>query len=147
MVTRWYRALEIASGLPYTKSVDVWAAGCVLYELVNRRILFQAKEDSTLLYVIHQRLVVDECTITRFRANVWTATGEGGAAARALAERMLSTSPSDRPLAHQALRDAYFAAASAGGEGGAAPSSSHGAHTAQPYSLPPSHAAPEPPSS
>ena len=145
MVTRWYRALEIASGQPYGKPVDVWAAGCVLYELVNRRILFRADEDSTLLFVIHQRLAVDERTITRFRENVWTACGQ--AAARALAERMLSMRACDRPTADQALRDDYFAASSATPPSSAAAShgsSSHGAHTSS--SLPPggpsSHAPP-----
>ena len=44
VVTQYYRAPEILMGAQhYTAAVDVWSVGCVLAELLSRRILFQAK--------------------------------------------------------------------------------------------------------
>lgn len=41
--TQFYRAPEMLMGAKhYTTSVDIWATGCVLAELLNRRILFAA---------------------------------------------------------------------------------------------------------
>ena len=42
VVTRWYRAPEIVlSSDTYTKAVDVWSVGCVLFELLTRQFGFQ----------------------------------------------------------------------------------------------------------
>lgn len=40
VTTRWYRAPEIMFSYPYSKSVDVWAVGCVLAEMFIYRPLF-----------------------------------------------------------------------------------------------------------
>jgi serine/threonine protein kinase len=41
VVTRWYRAPEIMlSSCQYTKSVDVWSAGCIFAEMLQKRPLF-----------------------------------------------------------------------------------------------------------
>uniref|UniRef100_A0A915A759 Stress-activated protein kinase JNK n=1 Tax=Parascaris univalens TaxID=6257 RepID=A0A915A759_PARUN len=40
VVTRHYRAPEVILGLPYTEKVDIWAIGCILAEMILRRILF-----------------------------------------------------------------------------------------------------------
>ena len=41
VVTRWYRAPEVLlSGGRYTGAIDVWAAGCILAELLMRRPIF-----------------------------------------------------------------------------------------------------------
>ncbi|KAM3725324.1 GLH-binding kinase [Dirofilaria immitis] len=40
VVTRYYRAPEVILGLPYDEKVDVWAIGCILAEMINRKILF-----------------------------------------------------------------------------------------------------------
>lgn len=43
VVTQYYRAPEILMGAQhYTSAVDMWSVGCVLAELLSRRILFQA---------------------------------------------------------------------------------------------------------
>lgn len=48
-----YRAPELLLGeTRYTKAVDVWAAGCVFYELLKRTTLFTGKTDSELLVKI-----------------------------------------------------------------------------------------------
>jgi serine/threonine protein kinase len=46
VVTRWYRAPELMLSADghYTKSVDVWAAGCVFAELLGRAPLFAGKD-------------------------------------------------------------------------------------------------------
>lgn len=41
VATRWYRAPEILLGCSkYTKGVDIWATGCILGEMSNRRPVF-----------------------------------------------------------------------------------------------------------
>ncbi|KAG8219920.1 CMGC MAPK protein kinase [Butyriboletus roseoflavus] len=45
VATRWYRAPEIMlSFRMYTKSVDLWAVGCILAELHNRKPLFPGRD-------------------------------------------------------------------------------------------------------
>lgn len=45
MVTRWYRAPEvILNASEYTKSVDIYAAGCILAELMGRTPLFPGED-------------------------------------------------------------------------------------------------------
>lgn len=45
VVTIWYRAPELLLGARhYTAAVDVWAAGCILAEMLMLRPLFQGNE-------------------------------------------------------------------------------------------------------
>mmetsp|Transcript_87703 Transcript_87703/g.226013 ORF Transcript_87703/g.226013 Transcript_87703/m.226013 type:complete len:431 (-) Transcript_87703:68-1360(-) len=45
VVTRWYRAPEVVLlASAYTVSIDVWAVGCILCELVNRKPIFAGKD-------------------------------------------------------------------------------------------------------
>jgi len=44
VVTQYYRAPEILMGARhYSSAVDVWSVGCIMAELLSRRILFQAQ--------------------------------------------------------------------------------------------------------
>lgn len=44
VATRWYRAPEIMlNSKGYTKSIDIWAVGCILAEMFNGRPLFPGK--------------------------------------------------------------------------------------------------------
>jgi len=44
VVTQYYRAPEILMGARhYASAVDVWSVGCIMAELLSRRILFQAQ--------------------------------------------------------------------------------------------------------
>ncbi len=53
VVTLWYRAPEILLGAThYTPAVDVWAAGCVFAEMVNRTALFPGDSEIDQLYRI-----------------------------------------------------------------------------------------------
>lgn len=45
VVTRFYRAPEvILLASKYTKSIDMWAVGCILCELINRKPIFTGKD-------------------------------------------------------------------------------------------------------
>lgn len=45
VVTRFYRAPEVVLlASQYTKSIDIWAAGCILCELITRQPLFAGKD-------------------------------------------------------------------------------------------------------
>mmetsp|Transcript_32771 Transcript_32771/g.103686 ORF Transcript_32771/g.103686 Transcript_32771/m.103686 type:complete len:366 (-) Transcript_32771:161-1258(-) len=45
VVTRWYRAPELLLGKrDYDKSIDMWAVGCILAELLGRKALFPGRD-------------------------------------------------------------------------------------------------------
>eukprot|EP00294_Goniomonas_avonlea_P013520 CAMPEP_0114539062 /NCGR_PEP_ID=MMETSP0114-20121206/39_1 /TAXON_ID=31324 /ORGANISM="Goniomonas sp, Strain m" /LENGTH=358 /DNA_ID=CAMNT_0001723143 /DNA_START=31 /DNA_END=1107 /DNA_ORIENTATION=+ len=56
VVTRWYRAPElIMCSKEYNDRMDVWAAGCILAELITRRPLFPGKD------YVHQLEITIAC--------------------------------------------------------------------------------------
>lgn len=65
--TQYYRAPEMLMGARhYTTSVDVWATGCVLAELLNRRILFQANSPIQQLDLIMEAVGTPNVDDMRF---------------------------------------------------------------------------------
>lgn len=61
VVTRWYRAPEVALHPgEYTSSIDVWAVGCILAEIVLRKPLFPGKDFCDQLRVIIRTLGTPE---------------------------------------------------------------------------------------
>lgn len=57
VVTRWYRAPEIMlSCREYTKSIDVWAVGCIFAELLQRKPLFPGEDYINQLQLITEIL-------------------------------------------------------------------------------------------
>ena len=45
VVTRWYRAPEIMlSSQEYSKSIDIWAAGCIFGEMLGRKPMFPGND-------------------------------------------------------------------------------------------------------
>ena len=48
--TPYYLSPEACESQPYTYKSDIWALGCVLYELCTLRHPFEAKNLITLLY-------------------------------------------------------------------------------------------------
>lgn len=53
--TRWYRAPEVMlSSQNYTHKVDVWSVGCIMGEMLNRRVLFRGKS-----YLEQLKLICD----------------------------------------------------------------------------------------
>ena len=47
--SRFYRAPEIILGHPYTCAVDMWSAGCILYELHTGKPLFNGQNEEEQL--------------------------------------------------------------------------------------------------
>ena len=48
IVTRHYRPPEIILRYPYTKSVDMWSLGCIIYELIACQILFFPRKNNDM---------------------------------------------------------------------------------------------------
>ncbi len=52
VVTRWYRAPEILLlDKDYGQEIDIWSAGCILGELINRKPVFPGKD--CLIFLNH----------------------------------------------------------------------------------------------
>ncbi|KAA8529183.1 hypothetical protein F0562_034018 [Nyssa sinensis] len=49
LVSRFYRAPEIILGLPYDHSLDIWSAGCCLFELYSGKVLFPGSTNNDML--------------------------------------------------------------------------------------------------
>merc|ERR1719471_1762333 len=55
VVTLWYRPIELLLGCTeYDESVDIWAIGCVLYELITNQPLFPAHSQIETIIKIFQ---------------------------------------------------------------------------------------------
>ena len=55
VATRWYRAPELLVGCArYSKSVDVWAIGCIMGELLDGQPLFPGESEIDQLYIIQR---------------------------------------------------------------------------------------------
>lgn len=44
VVTRWYRAPELVLTHEYTNAVDLWAVGCIMGDLLGRKVMFPGKD-------------------------------------------------------------------------------------------------------
>lgn len=44
VVTRWYRAPELVLTHEYTNAVDLWAVGCIMGDMLGRKVLFPGKD-------------------------------------------------------------------------------------------------------
>tara|TARA_Y100000741_G_C18257167_1_gene559399 strand:+ start:1539 stop:2507 length:969 start_codon:yes stop_codon:yes gene_type:complete len=57
--TLWYRAPEIYLDMKYSYEIDIWAFGCILYELISGKALFRPKctnnniQNNKNLYELH----------------------------------------------------------------------------------------------
>jgi serine/threonine protein kinase len=47
--SRFYRAPEIILGLKYEFGVDLWSAGCTIYELYTGKIMFPGHTNNDML--------------------------------------------------------------------------------------------------
>ncbi|KIY73329.1 kinase-like protein [Cylindrobasidium torrendii FP15055 ss-10] len=52
LVSRFYRAPEIIMGYPYDSALDVWSAGCTLYELYTGKILLPGRSNNHMLLLM-----------------------------------------------------------------------------------------------
>uniref|UniRef100_A0A1B6G4U4 Serine/threonine-protein kinase PRP4 homolog n=1 Tax=Cuerna arida TaxID=1464854 RepID=A0A1B6G4U4_9HEMI len=49
LVSRFYRAPEVILGIPYDFGVDMWSAGCTIFELYTGKIMFSGKSNNQML--------------------------------------------------------------------------------------------------
>ncbi|KAF9024197.1 kinase-like protein [Hymenopellis radicata] len=52
LVSRFYRAPEIILGVPYDAALDVWSAGCTLYELYTGKILLPGRSNNHMVLLM-----------------------------------------------------------------------------------------------
>uniref|UniRef100_T1HA08 Protein kinase domain-containing protein n=1 Tax=Rhodnius prolixus TaxID=13249 RepID=T1HA08_RHOPR len=55
LVSRFYRAPEIILGIPYDFGIDMWSAGCTIYELYTGKIMFPGKSNNQVKVIFLQR--------------------------------------------------------------------------------------------
>lgn len=130
VVTRWYRAPEVTLTCgQYTYAVDIWAAGCMLAEMVTRRRLFQGRDALDQIRVIVEvlgtpqktdlawvpssgRKFIERCSSSANGepfAKLLKLPGQNPLAMNLLA-RMLQFNPVKRILVEKALRHRYLEA-------------------------------------
>ncbi len=57
VTTRWYRSPEVLlSWNRYNKSVDIWSAGCIFAELINKKALFPGENSNLPLNLVINQL-------------------------------------------------------------------------------------------
>ena len=57
VATRWYRPPELILGRDdYDKSIDIWAIGCVIAEMIDGQPVFGGENDLDQLYLIQKCL-------------------------------------------------------------------------------------------
>lgn len=122
--TRWYRAPEtLLTAGHYGAKIDIWALGCVFYELLTLEPLFPGDTELDQLHRIHAVLgVPSQRTLSRFRqlrmkyrfprsgrdTGLQQLVPALSAAGFALLERTLQYVPDGRVSAEKLLADGYF---------------------------------------
>ncbi|GMS83265.1 hypothetical protein PENTCL1PPCAC_5440 [Pristionchus entomophagus] len=115
VATRWYRAPEILFSVPiYDTKVDIWSAGCIFGEMIQRRQLFPGKD-----IVSQVKMIV--CILGTPEQREWIAACGAKAAVplemyinkanerqMAVLKKLLALSPWDRSSAEAALAMPYF---------------------------------------
>jgi serine/threonine protein kinase len=125
VVTRWYRAPELILTRSYTESIDIWAAGCILAEMLGRKPIFPGKDYmdqiSKIIGVVGTPSKADMSHISGKRAKAYIAgLGEmatvpwstlypkASETALDLLDKCLTFNPSRRITAEEALAHPFF---------------------------------------
>jgi serine/threonine protein kinase len=95
--TPYYLSPELCEDKPYDKKSDVWALGCILYELCTLRHAFEGRNMCALVL----RIVKGKYPPIKVKRN-----NNGGYSLelKKLVDCLLSLKPSDRPFVHELLR-------------------------------------------
>ena len=51
--TRWYRSPEVFFKISIDEKIDIWSAGCIIYELIEDKPLFKFNKDKELIILHH----------------------------------------------------------------------------------------------
>ncbi|XP_072819852.1 MAPK/MAK/MRK overlapping kinase isoform X9 [Vicugna pacos] len=122
--TRWYRAPEclLTDGF-YTYKMDVWSAGCVLYEVASLQPLFPGANELDQISRIHDIIgTPTEKTLAKFKqsramsfdfpfkkgSGIPLLTASLSPQCLSLLHAMVAYDPDERITAHQALQHPYF---------------------------------------
>ncbi|XP_047720138.1 MAPK/MAK/MRK overlapping kinase isoform X3 [Prionailurus viverrinus] len=122
--TRWYRAPEclLTDGF-YTYKMDLWSAGCVLYEIASLQPLFPGANELDQISKIHDIIGTPaEKTLTKFKqsramsfdfpfkkgSGIPLLTANLSPKCLSLLHAMVAYDPDERIAAHQALQHPYF---------------------------------------
>jgi len=127
VVTRWYRAPELlmATSAAYGGAIDIWSVGCIMAEMLGRRVLFQGRDTLQQLRIVVQTLGVatDElswiphakaveyiCSLGEQSPVDWPALfPAAGRDAVELLGRMLAFNPAQRASPTAALQHPFLA--------------------------------------
>jgi serine/threonine protein kinase len=94
--TLWYRPPEILDDIKeYSFSADIWALGCVIYELIHKKPLFPGDDESSMLELINKKKFTIDDTF-------------GDTDLFNLLINTLQTSPEKRPTALEMLNSPYL---------------------------------------
>jgi len=127
VVTRWYRAPELMIADDYTETVDIWAVGCILAEMLGRKSFFPGKNTLHQLELITATLgSLTDADLASFKSPDPKAVKQVRKMAKharrplascfpgasqdaiSLMESMLLYDPAKRPLASQALEHRWL---------------------------------------
>lgn len=126
VATRWYRPPELLLNTRnYDKSVDLWAAACIMAELIDGKPLFPGDDDLDQLYLVQRTLgkltpgqLERLLTHPKFKGKQITTNIEETLQSRYVGKMsnlgiefmcsLLKMEPRQRPTAEQALRHPYF---------------------------------------
>jgi serine/threonine protein kinase len=64
------------AGVPYSRPIDVWSIGCILYELVSGRLLFDTHEDQEHLKMMERILGEFPSSLRRDASSHFTKDGQ-----------------------------------------------------------------------
>lgn len=124
MVTKWYRSPRLLlSPNNYTKAIDMWAAGCILAEMLTGRMLFAGAHELEQMQLILETVpvlrdedrqellqVMPSCVSTSWavRRSLHQLLPEVDTEAICFLERILTFNPMDRLTAEEALAEPYL---------------------------------------
>ena len=129
IATRWYRAPEILlNSNRYTQKVDIWSVGCIMAEILLRRVLFAGTSSANQLQLIFGvvgnptrkdlsamkvnydgQLIKQVMGAPRGDRKLKKLIASLDGMERELVESMLQFNPKRRPSAEELLKHPYFA--------------------------------------
>ncbi|OHS93308.1 Extracellular signal-regulated kinase 2 [Tritrichomonas foetus] len=128
IATRWYRAPEILFGsCSYGIGIDMWAAGCILAELVSGRPLFPgastmdqlerivsysgppSQSDIDAMQSSFTQTMLSNLSYSRPRMKLEEKLSGASPDAIDLVKKLISFNPADRPTAEECLKHPYVA--------------------------------------